>query len=101
MGVAMNDLPEQAEPANLRFLRRLVTTLTAVMIVGLLVLIGLIVIRLQQPSVTFPDAITLPDGETATNYTPGPGWYAVATASDKIIIFDAASGEIRQTIDVE
>lgn len=97
----MTELPERPEPANLRFLRRLVTTLTAVMIVGLVVLIGLIVIRLQQPSVTFPESITLPEGETATAYTQGRGWFAVVTESDQIIIYDATSGEIRKTIDVE
>ena len=89
------------EPANLRFLRRLVTTLTAVMIVGLLVLIGLIVIRLQQPSVTLPDAITLPSGETATAYTFGRGWYAVVTEGNQIIIYDMDTGDIRKTIEVD
>ena len=97
----MSELPEMPEPANLRFLRRLVTTLTAVMIVGLLVLIGLIVIRLQQPSVTLPDALTLPGGEVATAYTQGRGWYAVVTQSNQIIIYDAQSGDIRKTIDIE
>jgi hypothetical protein len=97
----MNDVPEQVEPANLRFLRRLVTTLTAVMIVGLVVLIGVVVIRLQQPSVSFPEKITLPSGETATAYTQGRGWYGVVTESNQIIIFDATSHEIRQTIAIE
>jgi hypothetical protein len=97
----MSELPDMPEPANLRFLRRLVTTLTAVMIVGLLVLIGLIVIRLQQPSVTLPEVITLPSGETASAYTQGRGWYAVVTQSNKIVIYDAETGDIRKTVNVD
>ncbi|MDA9998887.1 DUF6476 family protein [Planktomarina temperata] len=50
------------EPANLRFLRRLVTTLTATMIVGLLAIFTVLVIRLQSPVAIFPEIIALPEG---------------------------------------
>ncbi len=95
--------PAIEEPANLKFLRRLVTTLTATMIIGLVVLIGLIVIRLQTPlhPIAFPEAITLPDGVTAQTYTQGPGWYAIVTTDNEILIFDADSGEIRQRVGIE
>ena len=48
------------EPANLRFLRRLVTTLTATMIIGLIAIFTVLVIRLQASSAMFPEIIALP-----------------------------------------
>ena len=88
------------EPANLKFLRRLVTVLTAVMILGLIVLIGLIVIQLQTPPVTLPDQITLPEGTKATGFSQGRGWFAVTTDDDRILIFDAQSRDLLQTITI-
>ena len=99
----MSDSPGE-EPANLKFLRRLVTTLTATMIIGLVVLIGLIVIRLQTPAaapvppLALPESITLPEGQSATAFTRGTDWYAVVTADDTILIFDAETGALRQTV---
>lgn len=101
----MNELSEsdplQEEPANLKFLRRLVTVLTAVMILGLVVLISLVVIRLQTPALVLPETLVLPDGETAHSYTQGRGWVAVVTQSDLILIYDADTGNLRQTIAIE
>ena len=48
------------EPANLRFLRRLVTTLTATMILGLITIFAVLVIRLQTTSPMFPEITALP-----------------------------------------
>ncbi|MDT2076231.1 MAG: DUF6476 family protein [Planktomarina sp.] len=48
------------EPANLRFLRRLVTTLTATMILGLIAIFAVLVIRLQTTSAIFPEITALP-----------------------------------------
>lgn len=89
------------EPANIRFLRRLVTVLTATMILGLLVLITLIVIRLQAPSIILPDQVSLPEGVTATAYTQGQGWFAVVTDDERILIYDGQSGALRQEIGLE
>ena len=50
------------EPANLQFLRRLVTTLTATMIVGLIAIFTVLVIRLQSPVAIFPKITALPEG---------------------------------------
>ncbi|GFE63520.1 DUF6476 family protein [Litoreibacter roseus] len=99
-GPGLDDIPTE-EPANLRFLRRLVTTLTAVMILGLLVLIALFVIRLQPATLALPDAITLPNGVTAQSFTRGRTWYAVVTEDDQILIFDIETGDLRQTIEIE
>jgi len=92
------------EPANLRFLRRLVTTLMVVMIGGLLVIVALFVIRFSStPSglTGLPDEITLPSGVKALNFTVGPGWYGVVTDGDTILIFDRATGNLRQSVTIE
>jgi len=93
-------IPE-AEARNLRFLRVLVTVLTAVMIVGLVTIVALLVIRLQTPApgaVSLPETIALPDGAAAHAFTQGRDWYAVVTDDDEILIFDRASGDLRQRI---
>jgi len=89
------------EPPNLRFLRRLVTVLTAVMIGGLVVITTLLVIRFSQSGPTLPDQITLPDGTTAQAFTQGSGWYAVVTTDNRILVFDQLSGALRQTIQID
>ncbi|MEM9392885.1 MAG: DUF6476 family protein [Pseudomonadota bacterium] len=103
MGERIPDDEYQAEPANLRFLRRLVTLLTAVMIGGLVAVIALLVIRLQAPVPVLPvlpEAIALPDGITPEAITFGTGWIAVV-AGDRILIFDAESGAIRQDVSIK
>ena len=100
----MDDLPP--EPQNLRFLRRLVTVLTATMIVGIVTIIVLMFIRLTaetpaQTAPALPEEITLPEGQTATAVTMGPGWYAVVTDAQEILVFDEASGELRQRVRIE
>lgn len=93
--------PELPEPANLRFLRRLVTVLTVVMIAGVVTVIGLLVIRLQAPALPdLPESIALPAGVTAEAVTFGRDWVAVV-AGDEILIFDAGDGALRQRIAVE
>ena len=73
------------EPANLRFLRILVTILTATMILGLLTIVGLFVIKFMGPAtarLTLPDEITLPAGENAQAVTQGANWIGVVTVDD-------------------
>ena len=87
--------------AGLRFLRRLVTTLTATMILGFITIVVLLVIRLQAPSgPVIPDAITLPAGTTATAYTQGVGWIAIVTDGNEILIYDTGNQELQQRIPV-
>jgi ABC-type polysaccharide transport system permease subunit len=94
----MDDLPE---PSNLRFLRRMVTVLTTVMIVGVVVVIGLLVTRLTRDAQVLPEAIVLPQGATAVAFTQAADWYAVVTDGGEILIFDRMSGALRQTVVVE
>ncbi|MBE1296557.1 DUF6476 family protein [Phycobacter azelaicus] len=88
----------QDEPPQLKFLRRLVTTLTAVMIGGLVVVITLLVIRLSDDGPSFPSQVTLPAGVKAQAVTFGTGWMAVVTEDQRILILDSETGAIRQEI---
>ncbi|MCI5096463.1 MAG: DUF6476 family protein [Rhodobacteraceae bacterium] len=92
--------PELPEPPQLRFLRLLVTTLTVVMIGGLLVVIGLLVTRLNADDIPLPAEINLPDSTTPEAVTIGATWIAVVSG-DQILILDRESGRLRQTIELE
>ena len=95
----VSDIEE--EPANLRLLRRLVTTLMVVMILGLLTIVGLFVMRFASPAPPgLPQSIALPDGATPMAFTQGPDWYAVVTTDSRILIYGldgTLSQEIRIT----
>ena len=93
------DLPP--EPPNLRFLRRLVTVLTAVMIGGVLVIVTLLVMRFSGSAPALPDSITLPDGTRPAAFTQGSDWFAVVTTDDRILIYDRITGALRQTIVID
>jgi hypothetical protein len=93
-------IPE-AEARNLRFLRMLVTVLTAVMILGVVAIVALLVIRLQAPApaaLPLPESLALPEGATARAVTQGTDWVAVVTEADEILIFDRATGALRQRV---
>lgn len=81
------------------------TTLTVIMVGGLLAVVALLVIRLSDaPSAALtqlPGEITLPAGESARAVTFGEGWIAVVTTSDKILILDANTGDLRQEIAIK
>jgi Family of unknown function (DUF6476) len=87
-------------PPSLRMLKRLVTTLTVVMILGFLVLIAALVIRLNADPLPLPDRISLPDGVNATAFTQGTDWFAVVTDDNRILIYDRATGTLRQTVQI-
>ncbi|WP_089276890.1 DUF6476 family protein [Antarctobacter heliothermus] len=89
------------EPAGLRFLRVLVTVLTVVMMAGIIGILGLIWHRYSNARAPLPEVITLPDGTSATAYTQGSDWYAVVTGDDRILIFDRATGKLRQEMRIE
>lgn len=94
--------PSQPEPSNLRFLRILVTTLTAVMICGLVVIVGLLVIRFSStPGPALPESIALPDGVQAVAITAAQDWYAVVTDDNRILVFSRTTGALRQTVQID
>ncbi|NIY78251.1 hypothetical protein HCZ23_02045 [Celeribacter sp. HF31] len=97
------------DAAGLTLLRRLVTGLLGVMIVGFLVLIGFLVTRFPDfeetgtntgPALSWPETLDLPEGVTPEAVTRGSDWVAVV-AGDEILIFEAATGALRQRIAVE
>jgi len=80
-----------------------VTVLTTVMIGGVVTVVVLLVIRLQtpaSPSLPLPEVIRLPGDAVARAVTQGPDWYAVVTEADEILIFDRASGALRQRVTI-
>ena len=96
--LAMDDDTDQTLPGSLRFLKILVTVLTATMILGVLAIIALLVIRLQTPArPVLPETLVLPDGAEAAAVTFGQGWTAVVTTDDRILIF-APDGTLKQTV---
>jgi len=99
----MDEAPDKSEFRSLRLLRVLVTVLTAVMIVGFIILIGFLVTRFPgaKTTPTLPEAISLPDGAKAEAFTQGLDWYAVVTDADEILIYDRATGTLRQRVMIE
>ncbi|GAB5448235.1 DUF6476 family protein [Gymnodinialimonas sp.] len=84
-----DDIPEGDGPLppNLRFLRVLVTVLTGVMILGVLTVILLLVIRLNDvrgPVLVHPDVFEIPPGVGTVGYSVING-YTVIIGDDGII----------------
>ena len=95
-------VPPLPEPANLRLLRRLVTLLMAVMIGGLLVIVGVFVMHFSASRPVVPETLTLPDGVRAESFTMAPDWYGVVTEGGaRFLIFDRTTGALRQEIEVQ
>lgn len=74
------------------------------MIVGLITIIALIVIRFpaaMNARPALPATITLPAGAKASAVTLGRGWVAVVTDTNEILIFDAKTGVLTQTVPIK
>jgi hypothetical protein len=100
----MDDHPQMqpVDPAMVKYLRVLVTALSATMIIGFIIITALFVTRFTRAAdVTLPVSITLPDGTAPAAFTQGGDWYAVVTSGDDILIFDRMTGQLRQTIRIE
>lgn len=68
------------------------------MILGVIAVVATLVTRMPDAAPPrLPEKITLPAGEVASAVTMGQGWFAVVTASQDILIFDAA-GKLLQTV---
>ena len=98
-----NDTPISEDGAKLlRYLKTLVTVLTVTMIAGLIVLIGVVVMRFNQSAtVPLPDHIALPAGTRATAVTRGPDWLGVVTDDGRVLIYGLDGATLRQEIIVE
>ena len=96
MSASISGDGDAPEPPGLRRLRRLVTGLTATLILGVITIVALLVIRLaalEPAAPALPPALTLPEGESARAVTLGTGWVAVVTADaagrERIRVFGA------------
>lgn len=88
------------EPANLRFLRLLVTVLTGVMLAGLILIIALIVIRFRDTAPPVPEDITLPEGATPRAVTLAEGMVLVVSEDGRLFVYDRVTGKLKQTVDL-
>ena len=93
-------MPE-SDARRLRWLARLVTLLTAVMIVGVVTIAGLLVIRLNRPPapLALPATLDLPAGAEILAVTAGPNWYAAVTRDSRILVF-GPDGTLRQEVEI-
>ena len=91
----------ELDPANIRFLRILVTTLTITMIAGIIIVIALLAIKLQPSKIEIPQNTSLPEDSNAISYSQGSDWIAVTTSENQILIFDSQTGKLRHTISVD
>jgi len=98
------------EPPHLRTLRRLVNTLTVVLILGFITVVVVIVIRFASPASTpssgpeLPAFTSLPGSEAAQAVTYGKDWIAIVTVDEdgnERIRTYGLDGLPRQTIDIE
>ncbi|MEL6954406.1 MAG: DUF6476 family protein [Pseudomonadota bacterium] len=98
----MGDTPQDDEasgfdlPPNLRYLKTLVTILTAVMILGVVTITLLLVIRItgdDRPILLSPDLFELPVGVEVAGYSQ-TGQQIVIVGTDGLIrVFDAETRE--------
>ncbi|WP_341862306.1 DUF6476 family protein [Gymnodinialimonas sp. 57CJ19] len=99
------DFPEEDGPLppNLRFLRMLVTVLTAVMILGVITIVALLVIRLGdngQPILVHPEVFDIPEGVNTLGYSVVDG-YTVIVGDDQVIrVFASDTRELVEQLDL-
>lgn len=93
-----NSEDQVPDPANLRFLRILVTVLTGVMLAGLILIIALIVIRFRDSAPPLPEDITLPDGAVPVAVTLAEGMVLVVSEDGRLFVYDRVTGRLRQTV---
>ncbi|KJZ30880.1 hypothetical protein TW83_12095 [Paracoccus sp. S4493] len=83
---------------ELRFLKTLVTGLTLVMGVGMIAVVALLWVRLNQPVLPeLPDAITLPQDAQTRAVTFATDRIVVLTTDDRVLVYDRAGTLMGQT----
>jgi hypothetical protein len=88
-------------PRGLRLLQGLVVVLTLSMIGGIVAVVAVIVARFPAPPTpALPETLELPEGARVIALTQGRDWYAVVIEGDAILIFDRASGTLRQRVEI-
>ena len=90
-------------PRELRFLKTLVTVLTAVMILGLITIVVLLVIRLNgdaRPILVHPELFALPAGAETLGYNLVGNSVVILTDDGMIRVFDATSRALLQELPI-
>lgn len=84
----------------MRFVKRLVVGLTATMIVGIAVIVGLLALRLSAPPapLALPDQLALPEGVRAEAVTLTRAQVLVVTDTNALLVFDRATGSLQHSI---
>ena len=86
---------------ELRFLKTLVTGLTLVMGLGMVAVVALLWLRLDQPVLPeLPDNIKLPDNVQVQAVTFAPDWIVVVTGDAQVLLYDR-SGALKQSVAVQ
>lgn len=86
-------------PAPLRILQWLVIGLTASLIFGVITVVAVVVTRFPKAATPpLPESLALPEGASALSVTQGSDWIGITTSDDRILIYDRASGSLRQTV---
>lgn len=88
-----------ALPPSVRLLQWLVIGLTASLMLGVITFVTVVVIRFRAPApAVWPEALALPEGTDPLSVAQGRDWIGVVTRDDRILIYDRASGALRQTV---
>ena len=93
---------DPARPPEIRFLKILVSLLTATMIAGLVAIVTLLVIRLpgQAPMPELPSAITLPEGAAAEAITFARSYTLVLTDQGELRLY-RPDGTLHQVVPID
>lgn len=76
---------------ELRFLKTLVTGLALVMGLGMIAVVAMLWLRLNQPVLPeLPAAISLPEGAAPAAVTFASDWIVVVTEAGEVLLFDRA-----------
>ncbi|WP_265499454.1 DUF6476 family protein [Paracoccus beibuensis] len=91
--VAAKAVPE------LRFLKALVTGLTLVMGLGMVAVVAMLWLRLNQPVLPeLPATITLPAGAQPAAVTFARDWIVVVTEGAEVLLYDSSGDLVSQTV---
>jgi hypothetical protein len=94
---SVSDTEGSGLPPELRFLKTLVTVLTAVMIGGVVAIVALLVIRLPDGAVALPEELAVPAGVEVRAVTQAPSYWLVTTEDDRLLVF-APDGALTREI---
>lgn len=87
-------------PASLVWLKRLVMGLTVVMIVGMALLVGTLLVKMNAapPPLCLPAEYALPEGAKASGFTVTGDWVIVVSGENTLLVYERGSGKLRQQI---